>query len=220
MPRRKSSVSARRWSFGLCLAAVLAGHLLLLEQGRAAWREWIRSIVPSQPPRPLSVHVSVKPAGPPQSSDPIPLSDADSLGAAELELPTSTEAFAADRVVPDEAEERVSTHVGEPAYVPRSLLSAAPVAQRPVLLQWPSDGPARGSYRGVLKLFIDERGRVQRVEPDDEELPVSLVNVARQAFLAASFKPGEVQGRAVRSWIRIEVSFDAELLPLGPPATP
>lgn len=109
---------------------------------------------------------------------------------------------------------------GDLVYVPRPLLTAAPTPLSPVLLTWPANGPAQGSYRGVLKLYVDETGRVQRVEPEDDGLPASLAEAARQVFLASRFAPGQIEGHIVRSWIRIEVSFDTEMLPLGPPATP
>ena len=74
--------------------------------------------------------------------------------------------------------------VFEPAvYVPRALLTVGPVARAPVLLDWPANWLARGTYRGVLKLYLDEQGRVERVEADDDTaLPGPLFDVARAAF--------------------------------------
>lgn len=78
------------------------------------------------------------------------------------------------------------------------------------MLQWPANWPLRRSYSAVLKLYLDEQGRVERVEPDgDGVLPGPLFESARQAFMAADFKPGEVNGQVVKSWMRVEVNFEA-----------
>jgi TonB family protein len=95
-------------------------------------------------------------------------------------------------------------------YLPRSALTLAPQALGLVALSYPEEAPA-GQHQGVLTLFIDEQGVVQRVriESGDQELPPVFQEAARQAFLAARFTPGELQGRAVKSRIRIQVSFEA-----------
>ncbi|MFY8116546.1 MAG: hypothetical protein ACOVLH_01960 [Roseateles sp.] len=103
----------------------------------------------------------------------------------------------------------------EPFYLPRDLLSVGPAPQETVLLAWPAQSPLRGSFRGVLRLFIDDEGQVRRVEAADAELPEPLFEAARQAFMAVRFSPGELDGRAVRSLIRVEVSFESESLPLA-----
>jgi protein TonB len=103
----------------------------------------------------------------------------------------------------------------EPFYLPRDLLSVGPAPQETVLLAWPAQSPLRGSFRGVLRLFINDEGQVRRVEAADAELPEPLFEAARQAFMAVRFSPGELDGRAVRSLIRVEVSFESESLPLA-----
>jgi hypothetical protein len=73
----------------------------------------------------------------------------------------------------------------------------------------------------VLTLFIDEQGVVRRVridEADDTGLPPLLEDTARQTFLQSAFTPGEVEGRPVRSQLRIEVEFATESL-VATPAT-
>lgn len=101
-------------------------------------------------------------------------------------------------------------------YLPRPMLTLAPVAQGPVDLLWPTDTSLIGSYTGVLKLFIDEQGRVQRVVLDDDALPQALAEAARRTFQSLVFSPAEVDGQRVKSRIRVEVRFDAESLPAGP----
>jgi hypothetical protein len=95
------------------------------------------------------------------------------------------------------------------SYTPRRQLTQAPVAVAPVVLTYPVfEGDEQGSYTAVLALFIDETGKVQRIRVEAPGLPEALEGVARRAFLSARFSPGEVDGRPVRSLIRIEVQFD------------
>jgi len=95
-------------------------------------------------------------------------------------------------------------------YVPRPLLSVAPVLQTAVLLDFPEDsGVADGRYTEVLTLYIDETGAVRKVEPEGHDLPPALEAVARAAFLGARFEPGQVEGAIVKSRIRIAVEFES-----------
>ena len=68
-------------------------------------------------------------------------------------------------------------------------------------------------FRAVLTLFIDDQGVVQRVRVDaaqDSGLPAALEEATRQTFLRSAFVPGELDGRPVRSQLRIEVEFTTE----------
>ena len=99
----------------------------------------------------------------------------------------------------------------EHEYIPRPRLSVPPVPQQPVLLAWPSENaPPAGRYTAVLSLFIDEQGFVQRVRVDDDRLPPALREQATAAFTGVRYSPGQLQGRDVKSRIRVEVSFEAE----------
>lgn len=96
-------------------------------------------------------------------------------------------------------------------YLPRSRLSVPPLLRSQVALLWPEGGETQsGHFRAVLALFIDELGVVQKVRVEGNGLPPALEAVARESFLGASFVPGELQGQAVKSLIRVEVRFDAE----------
>lgn len=100
------------------------------------------------------------------------------------------------------------------AFLPRSSLTAVPYPQRPVLVPYPVFDSDEGHYLTELSLFIDEEGWVQRVDIARQDLPSPLTSAIRQTFMAARFEPGEVDGRPVRSQIRIEVSFESS--PLTP----
>ncbi|MDY0744332.1 hypothetical protein SNE35_07435 [Paucibacter sp. R3-3] len=94
-------------------------------------------------------------------------------------------------------------------YLPRRQLDQAPRALSPIDLPWPEDGPPAGHFAERVSLFIDEAGSVQRVRIDGPGLPQSLQAVVQDAFLRARFSPGLLAGQPVRSWIRLEVVFDA-----------
>lgn len=98
-------------------------------------------------------------------------------------------------------------HFGDD-YVPRPLLTVPPVARTPVIFATPEGEMFRGRHVGVLSLFIDEHGLVQRMEADAASLPEALEQAAREAFMAVQFAPGEIDGTAVKSRVRVEVIFD------------
>lgn len=98
-------------------------------------------------------------------------------------------------------------------YLPRPLLSAPPLPNAPVVIPTPPGSELVGRRVGVLALYIDDLGRVRRVEAEQPMLPPALERAAREAFLATRFTPGQVDGRAAKSRIRVEVVFDDP--PLG-----
>jgi len=102
----------------------------------------------------------------------------------------------------------VTAEVDNDSYLPRSQLSTPPAAKTTIVLEPPLGEMASGRLVGILSLFIDEQGRVQRVDAEEPTLPPTFEQVAREAFMAAEFSPGEVDGRAVRSRQRVEVVFD------------
>jgi hypothetical protein len=99
-------------------------------------------------------------------------------------------------------------------YLPRTALSVTPKALTPVAVAYPSFDGEVDHYDGEFELFIDETGVVARVIPQTPDLPPILGHAVREAFLAARFAPGQVDGHTVRSRIRIGVTFDSQ----GPPA--
>lgn len=101
-----------------------------------------------------------------------------------------------------------SSDASDSYYVPRPLLSVTPIAKQAVLLAAPPEAAMHGRYVGILSLFIDEQGRVQRITFDEPSLPEAFERAARETFAAAQFTPGEIDGTAVKSRLRIEVIFD------------
>jgi TonB family protein len=105
--------------------------------------------------------------------------------------------------------EAASPWSDDDTYLPRQALTDVPQAAGPVLLDYPAEAPA-GRWRATLTLFIDSDGQVRRVRIDDGALPAVLQAQAREAFLAARFSPGRIDGRAVRARLRVEVEFAAD----------
>jgi len=98
----------------------------------------------------------------------------------------------------------------------RSLLTVVPAPLQPVMIDYPAFAGDAGRYVSQLSLFIDETGVVVKVRVDGDPLPPPLEAAARSAFLSARFRPGEVaEHGAVKSRIRIEVTFDSREAPRG-----
>ena len=97
---------------------------------------------------------------------------------------------------------------GDDAYLPRSALTVPPVARSAIVVPYPVFEADTGRYAARLSLFIDETGSVRRVEIETEDLPEPLRIAVRDVFMSAEFQPGELDGRPVRSRLRVEVSFD------------
>lgn len=198
-----------------CLAGAALAHLALLASGAQALSNWKRDQLLSKAidaPAALKVRYVAAPAAMPMASAPEQPSPAAAIsGPATVPSPLSPE-------LPLEPSPQPAVPMVEPAvYMPRALLSVGPVPRTPVLLQWPLNWPVRRSYTAILKLYLDEQGRVERVEPDgDAVLPEPLFETARQAFMATDFSPGQLNGQAVKSWTRIEVNFESEKVAAPP----
>ena len=93
-------------------------------------------------------------------------------------------------------------------YIPRPQLSVPPVAQSPILLPMMGDTAPTGRFVGVLALYIDETGRVQRIQPLEPRLPPEMEQAALATFQQTPFTPGQVNGIIVKSRIKVEVIFE------------
>jgi len=131
------------------------------------------------------------------------------LGAADTPAPVDT--------APGEVahEGQVATGAaasGHNDYVPRPQLSVAPMARAPVFIEAPEGDTKAARHVGVLALYIDETGRVDHIEPVEPRMPLMYERAAQEAFKAATFSPGQMDGQTVKSRIRVEVVFDNTLL--------
>lgn len=163
-----------------------------------------RVVKPVQPRRPGSVLVV-----PPRAAVEAPLGQTTGKGepvsaVAESHLPIDPLPVAVAEPPPVAATDTP----GDGDYVPRPLLSVPPRPQSPVMLAWPDFEGAQTLYRGVLALYIDEDGVVQRVRAVEGDLTPELEAQACAVFLGTRFSPGQLDGSAVRSRLQVEVVFE------------
>ncbi len=222
--RRASAAERRR--LGGCLLIVAGAHLALL-------------MAPAQPSAPMQSGVSPARAAqlrlvPPAAAAPRAQAGTRSVDAVRIapqdrhpQVPDSAAADisplrdSASEVTaqdpPDEARAQpgliaASTDpYGE--YLPRAALTIGPRSIAPVLIDYPAFAGERELYAGEFDLLIDDTGGVVRVLSVASDLPLILSDAVRDAFLSARFDPGEIEGRPVRSRLRIEVTFDSRRLP-------
>jgi hypothetical protein len=98
---------------------------------------------------------------------------------------------------------------GVEEYLPRNRLSVVPQVLTNVDVQFPAEVTGIVDLKAQITLFVDEKGTVRRVRFDSAAIPSSFAAAVLDTFLKTRFKPGEVDGLAVRSQIRLEVEFHA-----------
>jgi len=221
-----------RYALPLCVAASLAAHLLLLSMQTRTERPGQAAHASSGSPGNMRLRLvdgvakpetgaaahdgasrpapaAVAKPSPRVSSQassrplpaPAPPAEAPTTQAAENAPPIAAESGAPAIAVP------VATSADDD-YVPRPLLSVPPVSRSPVIIAAPEGQADSSRHVGILSLFIDEDGRVHHVAADDAALPPAFEQAAREAFMAARFSPGQIDGRLVKSRVRVEVVFD------------
>lgn len=96
-------------------------------------------------------------------------------------------------------------------YIDAARLSVRPRIQDVVQIPWPEGIriPDGVLYLGRFRLFIDERGHVMRIDGEGGTLLGPMIQQAQSIFMRARFVPGQLEGQPVRSWIRIEIEYDA-----------
>lgn len=97
-----------------------------------------------------------------------------------------------------------------PHYFPAGDLDRKPEAIGEVPLAYPAELPAVTRSRVVLSLLIDEQGRVDQVLVENTDAPGEFEQLASHAFAGARFRPGMRAGEAVKSRLRVEVTFEGE----------
>jgi len=112
-----------------------------------------------------------------------------------------------------DASARPASGIASPIYYKRSQLDARPYLVTHVEPEYPAGVPPTGG-RARIRLFINERGFVDRVAVVESTPPAKFGEAAVAAFRTAQFEPGKRKGVAVKSQILIEVEFH----PLIPPA--
>jgi len=102
-------------------------------------------------------------------------------------------------------------------YYPVRELDVRPGITKHVEPEYPEAAEHRSlSGKVVIRLYIDEKGSVERVETLRADPPGYFERSAERAFRAARFTPGMKGGHAVKTKMTIEVSYDSP----PPPAPP
>jgi protein TonB len=159
----------------------------------------------------------VAPAGAaaaPATRPPTPQPLAEVGEAPPAELPDSTPATElAPAAAPEREPARPALELPlpvDPEYLPARLLDMLPRPVAEVSPRYPEQA-ATQDLSGVvtLLLYIDELGIVTDVTVLSAEPPGYFEEAAVESFRNALFQPGQRDGRAVKSRLAVEVSFDA-----------
>lgn len=143
--------------------------------------------------------------------NPAPSRITDIAGHARTPLSSSSSKPSASLVEPQNPVADLVDGIGlsnEPEYLPRSLLSVAPVAQTSIIIPYPPEVAGSGRYAGIFALFIDELGEVRNVRMEDQRLPPAMEQAVRKIFMQTRFSAGQRDGKDVKSRIRVEIVFD------------
>jgi hypothetical protein len=95
------------------------------------------------------------------------------------------------------------------SFLPRKRLTVPPVALREIDVPYPANAARAEPIAIRLMLLINADGSVANARVVTPFVPPQFSYAARQAFLAAAFRPGEVDGVPVKSRMVVEVSFSS-----------
>lgn len=120
-----------------------------------------------------------------------------------------------------ENQESISSHTLKPGLVqwqsspfyPSEQLTVRPKVIAEVELETPETKHLAASGDIVLQVLIDDRGEVVGVEVEASSLPEIFSRTVSNAFRHFKFTPGEIGGLAVRSVMRVAISFNDIALP-------
>lgn len=129
---------------------------------------------------------------------------------AQANAPDLNGALGADLV--PEAAPKAQTADGElvasdDQYLLRSQLTVPAALLTDVVVPYPDIQLAEGRHTMTLALFVDEIGAVRRVRVEGSA-PAELEKIARQSFLDAVFRPGDLNGQPAKALVRVEVTFE------------
>ena len=162
---------------------------------------------------PASAHVSAPAEASPlrEASAPPPVVSPHALAPTQpADLVPPAQPVATDTVSQSPAAAVATSEPGLDAdrYHARRELSRPPKALTPIDIVFPPGVPTPGRHAAVLAVYIDEFGNVRKVRTEGEALPQAFEDAARNAFLSAKFRAGELGGQAVKAYIHVEVVFD------------
>jgi len=95
-----------------------------------------------------------------------------------------------------------------PTYYTTDQLTKRPQPTSDPRLDVPEIGPIFASGKVILRVWINELGKVDSVDVEKSDLADAISATAAAAFARLRFVPGELDGRPVGTMMRIEVTYD------------
>ncbi|BCL76824.1 hypothetical protein JHS3_25600 [Jeongeupia sp. HS-3] len=179
----------------------LAVHILLLQQ--------LETAEPKQQPAPgssLQVRLAAAATVADESSATVPV-------VAQAPETVATTPATVDDLPAEPAQETAPLALApvDPrnAYFRRSQLTVGPSSETTIIVSYPDvKENDEAKHSAILWIYINEYGLVDDIEVDATNLPTAFRDTAIEAFRQARFRPGEKEGHAVKSRLKIEVNFD------------
>ena len=109
------------------------------------------------------------------------------------------------------SEGRTTTASTETQYIKASQLSVRPSPIGEIRVPSPENAVAPRVVTIKVTLFVDERGSVAKIAFEEPAPAEPFRDAVQKAFAKARFHPGKVGKRAVKSQMRIEVTFDPKV---------
>jgi TonB family protein len=94
-------------------------------------------------------------------------------------------------------------------YLPAGTLDTRPLPEAPVVVPFPDAQLTKPKVTGILVLYIEADGRVDRVEVDQSDMPPPFEKAAIEAFRQARMQPGIKDGQPTRARMKVLVEFEA-----------
>jgi hypothetical protein len=128
---------------------------------------------------------------------------------------TSPSTVPAQHVLGGPQADELVAYSGEEYLAAIHLSSLPELAEQPTVagLAWPSDA---SGWAARLVVYVDEHGRVHRVDADEESIPASLLQALQVALEAARFTPGRLRGTPVKAFVHMQATITRERIRLHP----
>ncbi len=95
-------------------------------------------------------------------------------------------------------------------YLPTNELTVPPTPESPIVIQ-PPEHPDWMQFKGhvTLVLYIGESGVIDKIHPENSNLPASIEKLAIDTFQNARMRAGEKNGQPRKAKMKILVEFEA-----------
>lgn len=120
-------------------------------------------------------------------------------------------------VAPAESEGRA---VPLPQYFPAEKLTRQPELAEAIDDKLNESFEAEFRGHAVIRLFLDESGKVDKVSVLESTLPINVEGILVTLFFKARYRPGEIDGLPVMSEMTVSADLTTTIELPAPPATP